>query len=75
MVERKDIPNNLLGKDVTIKKTDNSFFRGLCVNQTKEGLMVNPKNRNGYGYEDIFVFVPYVIISEVRFKNDGEKAC
>lgn len=60
--------NNFLGKDITIKKIDGSFVRGFCVNETKEGLLVNPKQQ--FSYTDKFVFVPFQQISEVFFEEE-----
>lgn len=57
-----------LGKDITIHRISDSTIRGFCVNETKEGLMVNPKTDN-YTFEDRFVFIPFSQIKEIYFEE------
>ena len=60
---------NFLGKDITIHRISDKSIRGLCVNQLKEGLMVNPKTDN-YTSEDKFVFIPFSQIKEIYFEEE-----
>ena len=49
-----------LKKDITIRKIDGSFVRGICVNETSEGVaVIISKNK------DKIVFVPFSSISEI----------
>jgi len=67
MVEKRT--NNFLGHDITIEKIDGKFVRGFCVNETKDGLLINPKNN--YSYSDRFVFIPFSQIKEAFYEVEG----
>lgn len=68
MVEQR----NFLGKDLTVHRIADKSIRGFCVNQLIEGLLINPKDGNGYTYTDKFIFIPFSQIKEVYFE-EGRK--
>lgn len=56
---------NLLGKDVTVRKTDGTAVRGLCVNQFEKSIIVDPSN----GASARRVVILTENISEILFED------
>jgi hypothetical protein len=50
---------NFEGKDITVKKTDNSFVRGNCLVHDSSGILLEIKGSNR------LVFIPLQQISEI----------
>ena len=56
---------NLLGKNVTVRKTDGTAVRGLCVNQFSDSYVIDPSN----GRETKRVTVLKINISELIYED------
>jgi ABC-type branched-subunit amino acid transport system ATPase component len=57
---------NFEGKDITVKKTDNSFVRGICLVHDSSGIILEIKGSNR------LVFIPLQQISEIFTENRDE---
>jgi hypothetical protein len=55
-----------LNKDITIRKIDSSYARGICVNENDSGLTIQIE------YTQKIVFVPLRQISEVVSSKKGD---
>jgi len=57
-----------LNKDITVRKFDNSSIRGICINETSEGVTVavaaNPNK---------LIFIPFASISEIVTSREVDK--
>ena len=53
--------SQFLEKDVTIKKKNNSYVRGICTHENNKGVTIKVSNK--------LVFVPYSEISEIVFSG------
>jgi hypothetical protein len=51
--------NQFLDKDLTIRKSDGSHVRGICIHENTTGVTIQIQNT------DRVVFVPYNAISEI----------
>lgn len=58
---------NFKGLDITIKKMDNSFVRGICLSHDSFGIMLEVKGSNR------IVFIPNHQISEIFTEGNKEK--
>jgi hypothetical protein len=58
--ERK---SQFLNKEITIKRVDNTFLRGICVEENEQGITVQIRDT------DRVAFVPLNRISEITFIN------
>jgi hypothetical protein len=51
-----------LNKDITIRKNDSSYIRGICVDESEIGLTISVKTKEG---SQKLVFVPFSQINEI----------
>jgi hypothetical protein len=58
MVEQKQF----LNRDITIRKIDSTFIRGICVNESELGVTLSVRTKEG---SQKLVFVPFSQINEI----------
>jgi hypothetical protein len=51
-----------LNKDITIRKVDSTFVRGICVSENQLGITLSVKTKEG---SQKLVFVPFSQINEI----------
>jgi len=51
-----------LNKDITVRKVDSTFVRGICVSENQLGITLSVKSKEG---SQKLVFVPFSQINEI----------
>lgn len=55
-----------VNRDITVKKSDSSFVRGVCISENEKGVTVLIKNTNRE------VFIPFGQVIEIVYSRNGK---